>query len=80
VSEKQKKMSEKQKKIKEILEMQHKFLELDKAGQGLEVDGLSLADYFAPTEESPLHNFTDNYRDLANEIVDMAHKERGSKR
>ena len=73
-------MSEKQKKIKKILEMQHEFMKLDKAGQGLEVDGVSLPDYFAPTEESPLHNFVDEYRDLANEIVDMAHKERGSKR
>ena len=65
---------EKQAKIKKILEMQKKFMALDRE------QGVEASDYFAPDDESEIAGFREEYRDLAMDIVDLAHKEKGSKK
>ncbi len=64
---------EKQDKIKKLLEMQKKFIALDRA------QGVESSEYFAPDDDSTIVGFKEEYRDLAMEIVDLAHKEKGSK-
>ena len=64
---------DKKEKIKKLLEMQKKFIELDRVGVEPE-------EYFAPKEGSSLSNFRKDYRDTAMEVVDLAHKEKGSKK
>ena len=65
---------EKQAKIKKILEMQKKFMALDRE------QGVEASEYFAPDDESEIAGFREEYRDLAMDIVDLAHKEKGSKK
>ena len=65
---------EKQAKIKKILEMQKKFMALDRE------QGIEASEYFAPDDESEIEGFREEYRDLAMDIVDLAHKEKGSKK
>ena len=68
-------MSEdKQDKIKKLLEMQKKFIALDRE------KGVEASEYFAPDDSSEIHGFKEQYRDLAMEIVDLAHEEKGSKK
>tara|TARA_B110000967_G_scaffold82400_1_gene85111 strand:+ start:69 stop:284 length:216 start_codon:yes stop_codon:yes gene_type:complete len=64
----------KQEKIKRILEMQKKFIALDRA------DGVEASEYFAPSDDSEISGYREEYRDLAMDIVDLAHKEKGSKK
>ena len=64
---------EKQDKIKKLLEMQKKFIALDRE------QGVEASEYFAPDDDSTIVGFKEEYRDLAMEIVDLAHKEKGSK-
>ena len=64
----------KQEKIQALLDMQKRFLEKEKS------DGVSMEEYFAPADDSPLQGYTKDYTDLAMEIVDDAHEEVGSKR
>ena len=65
-------MGSKQDKIKKLLEMQKKFIELDRAR------GVSAEEYFTPEEGSELDGFRQEYMKLAMEVVDEAHKEKGS--
>ena len=37
-------------------------------------------DYFAPEGGHPLSGFRESYADLATQLVDLAHEEKGSKR
>ena len=68
-------MSEdKQDKIKKLLEMQKKFIALDRE------QGVEASEYFAPDDDSEISGFREEYRDLAMDIVDIAHKEKGSKK
>jgi hypothetical protein len=68
-------MSDKKAKmIKEMIEMQKKFIELEHAGK---VDSQS---YFAPEAGTALDGYRQKYRDLAMEVVDIAHSEAGSHR
>ncbi len=68
-------MSEdKQEKIKKLLEMQKKFIALDRE------QGVEASDYFAPDDDSEIAGFREEYRDLAMDIVDLAHNEKGSKK
>jgi len=68
-------MSEdKQDKIKKLLEMQKKFIALDRE------KGVEASEYFAPDDSSEIQGFKEQYRDLAMEIVDLAHEEKGSKK
>ena len=65
-------MSSKQDKIKKLLEMQKKFIELDRA------QGISAEEYFTPEEGSDLDGYRQEYMKTAMEVVDDAHKEKGS--
>ncbi len=67
-------MSRKADKIKEMLAMQKKFMEKEHAS------GVSQEEYFTPEAGSDLDGYRQKYRDLAMEVVDMAHEEAGSQR
>ena len=67
-------MSEKQEMIKKLLEMQKKFIEYDQE------NGVSMEEYFTPSDDSPLKGFRQEYMDLAMKLVDSAHAEKGSHR
>ena len=67
-------MSDKAAKIKEMIEMQKKFIDYEHQ------NGVEMEDYFVGEEGHPLHNFRQDYMDLANKLVDMAHAEKGSHR
>ena len=67
-------MGSKQDKIKKMLEMQKKFIELDRK------QGVTAEEYFTPDENDPLKGFRSDYLKLAMEIVDEAHAEKGSHR
>ena len=67
-------MSSKQDKIKKLLEMQKKFIELDRAR------GVSAEEYFTPEDGAELEGFRQEYMKIAMEVVDEAHQEKGSHR
>lgn len=67
-------MSTKAEKIKEMLAMQKKFMEKEHAS------GVTQKEYFTPEAGSELDGYRQKYRDLAMEVVDMAHEEAGSER
>ena len=67
-------MSEKQEIISKLLEMQKMFIKYEQE------NGVEMKDYFVPEEGHPLHGFRQEYMDLANKLVDMAHEEKGSHR
>ena len=67
-------MSSKQDKIKKMLEMQKKFIELDRA------QGVSAEEYFTPEDGSALDGYRQEYMKTAMEVVDEAHEEKGSHR
>ena len=65
---------EKQEKIKKLLAMQKKFIALDRE------QGVEASEYFSPDDDSEIAGFREEYRDLAMEIVDLAHKDKGSQK
>ena len=65
-------MSTKQEKIQEMLEMQKKFIENEHA------NGFDAKDYYTPGSGSILKDYIETYNDLAVEVLNDAHKERGS--
>lgn len=65
-------MSSKQEKIQKMLELQKKFIELEQAGE------ITAEGYFVPKEGSDLDGYREEYAKLAMEVVDDAHKEKGS--
>ena len=65
-------MSSKQDKIQKMLEMQKKFIELEQKGE------VTAEGYWAPENGSDLDGFKDEYSKLAMEVVEDAHKEKGS--
>ena len=67
-------MSEKQELITKMLEMQKKFMDFEHE------KGVDMEDYFAAEEGHVLKGFRQEYMDLANKLVDMAHAEKGSQR
>ena len=67
-------MSEKQELIKKLLEMQKTFMDFDHE------KGVEMEDYFSAQEGHVLKGFRQEYMDLANKLVDMAHAEKGSHR
>ena len=67
-------MSDKQEMIAKLLEMQKKFIDYEHA------NGVEMKDYFVPEEGHALHNFRQDYMDLAMQLVDKAHEEKGSHR
>jgi hypothetical protein len=67
-------MSEKQEMIKKLLDMQKKFIEYEHQ------HGVSMEEYFTPSNASPLKGFRQEYTNIAMKLVDTAHVEKGSKR
>lgn len=65
-------MSEKQEMIKKLMEMQKQFIDYDHE------NGISMQEYFTPSDNSPIKDYRQEYRDLAMKIVDAAHNEKGS--
>lgn len=67
-------MSEKQEMIKKMIEMQKKFIAYEQS------NGVSQQEYFTAPEGHELHNYRQEYNDLAVKLVDIAHAEKGSHR
>jgi hypothetical protein len=67
-------MSDKQEMIKKMLEMQRKFIEQEHKG------GVSMEEYFTPSDDSQLKGYRQEYSELAMKVVDSAHEEKGSRR
>lgn len=67
-------MSDKQEMIKKMLEMQRKFIEQEHK------DGVSMEEYFTPSDASQLKGYREEYMELAMKVVDSAHEEKGSHR
>jgi len=67
-------MSNKQKLIQRMLEMQRKFITQEHK------EGVTLEDYYCPEDGHPLENYRQEYAELATQVVDLAHEEKGSKR
>ena len=65
-------MSSKQDKIKKLLEMQKKFIELERQG------GVTAEGYWAPEDGSSLDGYKEDYIKLAMEVAGKAHEEKGS--
>jgi hypothetical protein len=65
-------VSEKQDLINRMLELQKKFIEYE---QG---HGLDPRDYYAPDADHPLAGYREEYADLADRVVNLAHAEKGS--
>lgn len=66
-------MASKQEIIKELLSMQKKFMDYEHE------NGVDPIDYFIGKDGHPLQDYAKKYRDLAMQVVDMAHQEVGSK-
>ena len=67
-------MSDKQAKIKKMLEMQKKFTAYEQK------HGVTAEEYFVSPEGHELHGYRQEYLALADEVVNMAHEEKGSER
>lgn len=67
-------MSNKQEIIKQMLEMQRRFIELEQNGE------FSIEDYYDSDGDSELAQFKRTYDELATQLVDLAHAEKGSHR
>jgi hypothetical protein len=67
-------MSEKQEIIKQMLDLQHKFVELEHRGE------FNTEEYYDSDGDSELARHKRNFEELATRLVDMAHAEKGSHR
>ena len=67
-------MSEKQELISKMMEMQKMFIAYEQE------NGVEMEDYFVAEKGHLLEGFRQEYMDLANKLVDMAHAEKGSHR
>lgn len=67
-------MSEKQKLINELIQMQKKFMEIEKTS------GIEFENYYDAKDGDDLAEYQAKYNDLANRLVDLAHTEKGSRR
>ncbi|MGI9316179.1 MAG: hypothetical protein ACR2QW_02505 [bacterium] len=67
-------MSEKQKIIQEMLKMQKQFIAREHKG------GIEPEEYYDEEGDSVLSGYQEKYNELANQLVDMAHQEQGSRR
>jgi hypothetical protein len=73
MSDKKALMQEKKELINKMLEMQKKFIDHEHQ------HGISGKDYYA-SEEGLLANYRQEYTDLANRVIDIAHEVTGSAR
>ncbi len=67
-------MSEKAKLISKMLELQKKFIAYDHE------KGVDMVDYYMAEEGHLLHNYREEYDELAAKVNAMAHEEKGSTR
>ncbi len=67
-------MSERIELAKKLIEKQKKFIAYEQA------NGMDPKDYYAPEEGHALHGYTDDYAEDAMKLLEIAHKEKGSKR
>ena len=65
-------MSDKQAKIKKMLEMQQMFVKYEHE------HGVTAEDYYVAPESHPLYQYREKYLELADEVCNMAHAEKGS--
>ena len=66
-------MSSKAEKIAKLIEMQKKFIEYEQN------NGLDPKDYYSPESGHELDGYRQEYRDLAMDVLEEAHKQVGSK-
>ena len=67
-------MSDKQAIIQQMMEMQRKFIELERNGE------FCAEEYYDSEGDSELARHKREFDALATQLVDMAHEEKGSKR
>jgi len=67
-------MSEKAKLISKMLEMQKKFIAYEQK------NGITMADMYVANDDHVLHNYREEYAELAAKVNALAHEEKGSKR
>jgi uncharacterized protein with ATP-grasp and redox domains len=67
-------MSEKKKLIKKMIAMQREFIKIDRE------KGVTQEEYWLDKDGHPLNQYKERFDDMATKLVDMAHKEKGSKR
>lgn len=66
--------SKKQKIIQQMLELQKRFIEIEQAGD------FSAEEYYDADSDSELAQHKKAYDELATQLVDLAHEEKGSHR
>ncbi|HEB86806.1 MAG TPA: hypothetical protein ENI68_07320 [Gammaproteobacteria bacterium] len=67
-------MSEKAELIAKMLELQKKFIAYEHE------NGLSMDEYYTAAEGHPLHNYREEFAELAIKVNSIAHEEKGSQR
>ncbi|MDH3638430.1 MAG: hypothetical protein OES09_08175 [Gammaproteobacteria bacterium] len=67
-------MTEKSELIKQMLALQKKYIEYE------QTHGVSQSEYYNPPADHPLHGYKDQYAEMANRVLELAHGEKGSKR
>jgi hypothetical protein len=67
-------MSEKQEIIKQMMELQHKFIEIEQRGE------FNAEEYYDSDGDSELAKHKRTFEELATKLVDLAHEEKGSHR
>ena len=67
-------MPTKQELIQQMLRMQKQFIARERES------GVDLEDYFTPQPGDLLDGYREIFADIATQVVDLAHEEKGSKR
>jgi len=67
-------MSEKQEIIKQMMELQHKFIDLEHKGE------FSAEQYYDSEGDTELARHKRSFEELATKLIDLAHAEKGSHR
>ena len=67
-------MSDKQQIIQKMIQMQKQFIARERKS------GVSQEDYFVPQSGDILDGYRETFDELATQVVDLAHEEKGSHR
>ena len=67
-------MTTKQELIEKMIQMQKQFMERERKS------GIDLEDYFTPQPGDLLDGYREAFSELATQVVDLAHEEKGSGR
>ena len=67
-------MSAKQKMLQKMIQMQKQFIARERKS------GVAQEDYFAPQSGDILDGYRETFDELATQVVDIAHEEKGSHR